>query len=126
MNPRLSPHSMRMSGPVLRWQEAVPVGNGLLGALIFGHPRDELLQTNHCRLFEEPERIHAPNMEDLVPKLREGLLAGEREKPSATGRNNGTSGHHMERQFCFRHAPRRTRRYVYPELSSGAEGSIFP
>lgn len=78
MNTRLSPHSMRMSGPVLRWQEAVPVGNGLLGALIFGHPRDELLQTNHCRLFEEPERIHAPNMENLVPKLREGLLAGKR------------------------------------------------
>jgi len=78
MNIPLSPHSMRMSGPVLRWQEAVPVGNGILGALIFGHPRDELIQTNHCRLFEEPERIPAPDMADLVPKLREGLLAGNR------------------------------------------------
>ena len=80
MNYEMTPHSMRVGAPVLRWQEANPVGNGIIGALVFGHPREELLQTNHCRLFEEPERIPAPEMADLLPEFRELLLAGKRDE----------------------------------------------
>ena len=80
MQHALSPYSMRVSSPVLRWQEATPVGNGILGALVFGHPREELLQTNHGRLFEEPERVPAPEMADLLPEFRRLLLAGKRDE----------------------------------------------
>ncbi len=80
MTQQLSPHSMRVGSPVLRWQEATPVGNGIIGALVFGHPREELLQTNHCKLFEQPERIPAPEMADLLPQFRALLLAGKRDE----------------------------------------------
>ena len=80
MNQPLSPYSMRVGSPVLRWQEANPVGNGIIGALVFGHPREELLQTNHCKLFEQPERIPAPEMADLLPEFRRLLLAGKRDE----------------------------------------------
>lgn len=79
----LSPYSMRVGSPVLRWQEAMPVGNGLVGALVFGHPREELLQTNHNSLFEQPERIPAPEMADLLPRFRELLLEGKRDEAGA-------------------------------------------
>lgn len=75
-----SSHFMRLNGPVLRWQDAAPVGNGIIGGLIFGHPREELILTNHGRLFEEPERTPVPDMTDMLPALREKLLAGRREE----------------------------------------------
>ncbi len=77
---QLSPHSMRMGQPALRWQDASPVGNGVIGALVFGHPREELIQTNHGRLFEEPDRTPAPEMTHILPEVRSLLLAGQREE----------------------------------------------
>ncbi len=71
---------MRMGQPALRWQDASPVGNGLIGALIFGNPREELIQTNHGRLFEEPDRTDAPDMTSVLPRVRELLLAGRRDE----------------------------------------------
>ena len=75
-----SDHFMRLGQPALRWQDASPVGNGLMGGMIFGHPRDELIQTNHSRLFEASERIDAPEMTRVLPKYRELLLARRRDE----------------------------------------------
>ncbi len=75
----LSTHFMRMNGPAIRWQDAAPIGNGLIGGLVFGHPRDELIMTNHGRLFEAPERIPAPEMTSVLPEVRRLLLIGERD-----------------------------------------------
>ncbi len=80
MTNQLSPHSMRLGQPALRWQDASPVGNGVIGALVFGHPREELIQTNHGRLFETPDRTPAPEMAHILPKVRELLLAGHRDE----------------------------------------------
>ncbi len=77
---KLSAHSMRLGQPALRWQDAAPVGNGLIGGLIFGHPRDELIVTNHGRLFEKPERIDVPKMTHVLPEYRRLLLAGRRDE----------------------------------------------
>lgn len=78
MNPHSS-HFMRLGQPALRWQDASPVGNGLIGGLIFGHPRDELIQTNHGRLYEAPDRTPTPCMTHVLPEVRRLLLAGERD-----------------------------------------------
>ncbi len=79
----LSSHSMRLGKPALRWQDAAPVGNGLIGGLVFGHPRDELIQTNHGRLFETPERISPPVMTHILPEVRRLLLSGQRDAANA-------------------------------------------
>lgn len=80
MSKKLSAHSMRLGQPALRWQDAAPVGNGLIGGLVFGHPRDEMIVTNHGRLFEAPERIDAPQMTHILPEYRKLLLAGRRDE----------------------------------------------
>jgi len=77
---KVSSHFMRLGQPALRWQDAAPVGNGLIGGLIFGHPRDELIVTNHGRLFENQERIDVPKMTHILPEYRHLLLAGRRDE----------------------------------------------
>ncbi|KQN69469.1 alpha-L-fucosidase [Duganella sp. Leaf61] len=37
--------------PAAAWTEALPVGNGRLGAMVFGRPGDELLQLNEATLW---------------------------------------------------------------------------
>jgi len=37
--------------PAVAWTEALPVGNGRLGAMVFGRPGDELLQLNEATLW---------------------------------------------------------------------------
>ena len=80
MNKKLSAHSMRLGQPALRWQDAAPVGNGLIGGLVFGHPRNEMIVTNHGRLFEAPERIDVPKMTHILPEYRRLLLSGQRDE----------------------------------------------
>lgn len=77
---KVSSHFMRLGQPALRWQDASPIGNGLIGGLVFGHPREELIVTNHGRLFEAPERIDAPLMTHILPEYRRLLLAGRRDE----------------------------------------------
>ncbi|GGD00223.1 alpha/beta hydrolase [Aquisalinus flavus] len=39
------------TAPAQRWEEALPVGNGRLGAMVFGRPHDERLQLNEDTLW---------------------------------------------------------------------------
>jgi alpha-L-fucosidase 2 len=43
-NATLSPLSLWYDAPALQWVEALPVGNGRLGAMIFGGVRQDRLQ----------------------------------------------------------------------------------
>ena len=42
--------------PALRWEETLPVGNGSLGAMIWGGVREELLGLNEESLWSGYER----------------------------------------------------------------------
>ena len=44
------PHILWYRQPAERWVEALPVGNGRLGAMIFGDPHEEHLQFNEDTL----------------------------------------------------------------------------
>ncbi len=37
--------------PAKKWNEALPIGNGRLGAMVFGNVQDELLQLNEQTLW---------------------------------------------------------------------------
>ena len=43
--------SLHYDRPAAVWTEALPVGNGRLGAMVFGRPGDELLQLNEATLW---------------------------------------------------------------------------
>jgi alpha-L-fucosidase 2 len=47
---RASPQGISFSSPAARWNEALPLGNGRLGAMVFGGPDRERLQLNENTL----------------------------------------------------------------------------
>jgi alpha-L-fucosidase 2 len=64
--------------PAVRWQEALPVGNGRLGAMIFGGVTDERLQLNEDTLWAggpyDPTR---PGAKEAIAQARALLFAGK-------------------------------------------------
>ncbi len=65
--------------PAAVWTEALPVGNGRLGAMVFGNVNNELLQLNEATLWTGgPVKTNVnPSAKDYLPKVREALFAGD-------------------------------------------------
>ena len=61
-----------------KWNEALPIGNGRLGAMIFGSEATEHLQLNEDTVWagEKRDRIN-PEAAKAVPEVRRLLLAGK-------------------------------------------------
>jgi len=63
--------------PAARWEEALPIGNGRLGAMIFGHPVSERLQLNEDSLwYGGPRDRHNPDALKHLPDIRRLILEG--------------------------------------------------
>jgi len=65
--------------PSKEWTEALPVGNGRLGAMIFGKVNEELIQLNESTLWSGgpvPKSIN-PDAPKFLPQVRDVLLNGE-------------------------------------------------
>lgn len=69
---------LRYSRPATQWVEALPVGNGRLGAMVFGGVTTERLQINEDSVWTGGPRSYArPGAAEHLPELRRLLLAGE-------------------------------------------------
>ena len=72
--------------PAAKWEEALPIGNGRLGAMVFGGVQEERLQINEDTIWAGEKRDrNNPNGASSIPEVRRLLLAGkikERETPS--------------------------------------------
>ncbi len=71
--------------PATRWTDALPVGNGRLGAMIFGNESDELLQLNESTLWSGgpvSDNIN-PDAPKYLPQIREAVFAGDYSKAAA-------------------------------------------
>ncbi|HWA34394.1 MAG TPA: glycoside hydrolase family 95 protein, partial [Cyclobacteriaceae bacterium] len=68
--------------PAASWNEALPIGNGRLGAMIFGNVSDELIQLNEGTLWSGGPVNTNPN--PLAPKflaaVRAAVAAGDYRK----------------------------------------------
>jgi len=63
--------------PATKWVEALPIGNGRLGAMVFGGVEEERLQLNEDTLWSgEPKEWNNPDAVNWLPKVREALFAG--------------------------------------------------
>ncbi|MGA0559605.1 glycoside hydrolase family 95 protein [Larkinella sp. VNQ87] len=62
--------------PARNWNEALPVGNGRLGAMVFGRPADELIQLNESSLWSggPVDRNPNPGVAKYLPEIREALF----------------------------------------------------
>ena len=65
--------------PATQWVEALPVGNGHIGGMIFGGVEEELIQLNESTLYSggPVKRNINPEAPAYLPKIREALLKEE-------------------------------------------------
>lgn len=64
--------TLRYDEPAKLWVEALPVGNGRLGAMIYGDPNHEILQLNENTLWAgQPYRNDNPQAKEALPQVRQ-------------------------------------------------------
>ena len=72
------PLVLRYDQPAERWTEALPVGNGRLGAMVFGGLTIERLQLNEETLWSGgPRDWNNPGAKEVLPEVRAALFAGD-------------------------------------------------
>lgn len=108
--------------PATVWPEALPLGNGTLGAMVFGGTARERIQLNVDTLWSgAPQNADNPEALEHLDEVRRLLLAGEYEKAErltmrtmvcagpGSGQGNGAYDHFGSYQtlgdllFTFRH-----------------------
>ena len=68
--------------PAREWVEALPLGNGKIGAMVFGRVTDELIQLNESSLYSGgpvPQSIN-PDAASYLQPLREAIFAKDYEQ----------------------------------------------
>ena len=78
-SPSTSPeHVLWYRAPAATWNEALPIGNGRLGAMVFGGVTDERLQLNEDSVWagQKLDRVN-PAAAKAIPEIRRLLAAGK-------------------------------------------------
>ena len=92
--------TLRYEKPAATWTQALPLGNGTMGAMVYGTPAVEHLQLNEETLWAgRPNQVLNPEARDYLPQVRqlifEGMyreaqeLADEKVMPLGAGKNCG-------------------------------------
>jgi len=70
--------------PAQVWTEALPLGNGRLGAMVFGNPAAEQIQLNEATIWAgSPNNNPNPEALKAIPQIRELVFAGKYEEAQA-------------------------------------------
>ena len=63
--------------PAKQWVEALPVGNGRLGAMVYGDPCKEKIQLNELTVWcGQPNRNENPAAKEALPEVRKLIFEG--------------------------------------------------
>lgn len=64
--------------PADKWVEALPIGNGRLGAMVFGNPSKEVIQLNENTVWAgQPNRNDNPDAKEALPEVRKLIFKGK-------------------------------------------------
>ena len=75
--------------PAANWNEALPVGNGRLGAMVFGRVENERIQLNEESLWAGKQiDVNNPGASDHLKEIQQLLLNGENKNASGDGTLN--------------------------------------
>ena len=73
--------------PAVKWEEALPIGNGRLGAMVFGGTAEERLQLNESTLWGGlPNNYSNPEAGQHLAELRRLIFAGKIPEAEELGR----------------------------------------
>ena len=87
-----APLTLDYDAPAATWNEALPLGNGRLGAMVFGGPGAERLQLNEDTLWDgRPDYMLEPKIKGVLPECRRLVLDGK-EKEAFDLLNRTTKG----------------------------------
>ena len=86
--------------PAQTWTQALPVGNGVIGGMVFGTPAVEHIQLNEETIWAgQPNNVVNPNAKKALPKVRQLIFEGKYKEaqdlanaqvmPNAAGQNMG-------------------------------------
>jgi alpha-L-fucosidase 2 len=72
--------------PAQSWEEALPVGNGLLGAMVFGGIEEERIQFNESTLYVgEPHDYSRAGASEQLDQLRQLIFDGQQKQAEKLG-----------------------------------------
>jgi alpha-L-fucosidase 2 len=79
-----------MLQPATEWNEALPAGNGRLGAMVFGHPGYERIQLNEESIWtgSRYQYTDKPDAYKVLPEIRKLLFGGDYEAAQALCEND--------------------------------------
>ncbi len=70
--------------PAETWNEALPLGNGRLGAMVYGVPEKEHIQLNEETFWAgEPGNNVLPELKEILPELRKLIFSGKHKEAEA-------------------------------------------
>lgn len=91
--------------PAIKWTEALPIGNGRLGAMIFGGVQKDRIQFNEETLWTgEPRDYTRPGAAAYLPKIRELLFQGKQKEAEQLAEDHfmGTKSNEGRRDAWFK------------------------
>ena len=64
--------------PAREWVEALPIGNGRIGAMVYGDPQKETIQLNESTVWAgQPNRNDNPDAKEALPEVRRLIFEGK-------------------------------------------------
>ena len=93
-------HRLWYNQPAQTWTQALPIGNGVMGGMVFGTPAVEHIQINEETIWAgQPNNVVNPNAKAALPKVRQLIFEGKYKEaqdlanaqvmPQAAGKNMG-------------------------------------
>ena len=71
-------HKLWYDKPAVRWTEALPLGNGRIGAMVYGNPAIDQIQLNEETIWAgRPNSNANPESLENIPKVRDLVFAGK-------------------------------------------------
>lgn len=78
MNVNAQEFSLWYSEPAQVWTDALPLGNGRLGAMVYGIPATERIQLNEENIWAgQPNANHNPEAKEWIPKIQQMIWEGK-------------------------------------------------
>ncbi len=105
--------------PAEKWNEALPIGNGRLGAMVFGKPDRERIQVNEDTVWVgSPHDYSHPGAAQYLPEIRHLLFEGKQAEATALA-----AEHFMS--IPLRQMPYQPCCDLYLEFEAGTEAASY-